>query len=401
MWPEPTSSAAGWRILHLVKLFSRLGKVHFCSSASKSEYSVELSKFDVTEHEILLNDSSFDTFINNLNPDVVVFDRYISEEQYGWRVNEICPNALRILDTEDLHFLRQARAEAYKKNDSLNLYTSTAKREIASILRTDLSLVISKKEMDVLTKQFNIPKERLFYIPFQEEPLSKHYILNLPSFDERKNFVFIGNFLHLPNVKTVEVLKRDIWPTLRKLCPGAELHIYGAYASQNILNMTKANEKFYIKSRAFDARDTLSKYRVLIAPIPFGAGTKGKFVDAMGAGTPSVSTQIGQESMNENSEWNGFVTDSMEDFIQKSELLYKNQQVWNESRNKGYIIFEKMFADLSYSEELLKTVLLYKKDIQFIRKSNFISQILLSQQNNASKYMSLWIQEKNKNKSNI
>jgi hypothetical protein len=44
-----------------------------------------------------------------LNPDIVVFDRYMTEEQFGWRVIKNCPKALRILDTEDLHFLRKAR----------------------------------------------------------------------------------------------------------------------------------------------------------------------------------------------------------------------------------------------------------------------------------------------------
>jgi hypothetical protein len=37
----------------------------------------------------------------------VLFDRYVTEEQFGWRVSENCPNALKIIDTEDLHFLEK------------------------------------------------------------------------------------------------------------------------------------------------------------------------------------------------------------------------------------------------------------------------------------------------------
>ncbi len=46
------------------------------------------------------------------------------EEQYGWRVAKECPNALKILDTEDLHFLRNADRKQLKKvlNLHLNYY---------------------------------------------------------------------------------------------------------------------------------------------------------------------------------------------------------------------------------------------------------------------------------------
>ena len=69
------------------------------------------------------------------------------EEQFGWRVAENCPNAVRILDTEDLHSLRKVRQEAVKKgvDFSINnlLKSEIAKREIAAVLRCDLSLIIS------------------------------------------------------------------------------------------------------------------------------------------------------------------------------------------------------------------------------------------------------------------
>ncbi len=37
------------------------------------------------------------------------------EEQFDWRVEKVCPNAFKLLDTEDLQFLRNARHEAVKK----------------------------------------------------------------------------------------------------------------------------------------------------------------------------------------------------------------------------------------------------------------------------------------------
>jgi len=95
-----------------------------------------------------------DRYIKSLNPDVVMFDRFVMEEHYGWRIVEHCPQAIRILDTEDLHFLRKARETSIKKHGDLSqtdLFTEAAKRELASIMRCDLSLIISEFEVALLT----------------------------------------------------------------------------------------------------------------------------------------------------------------------------------------------------------------------------------------------------------
>lgn len=392
VWPEPTSSAAGWRILHLVKLLLQSYEVHFASAAGKSPYSFDLKSIGVVEHEILLNDSSFDLFIRDLNPHAVVFDRFMIEEQYGWRVAENAPQALRILDTEDLHFLRLARQEAFKKNKAVDYYSDTAKREIASIIRSDLSLIISQVEMDILAKDFKVDLERLFFLPFQEQSLR----LSTPraSFEERDNFIFIGNFIHEPNWRTVEILKRKVWPILSKRIPKAELHIYGAYASDKVNQLHNPKERFFIKGRADDARETMERYKVLVAPIPFGAGAKGKFIDAMYAGTPSVSTMVGAENMSDSGSWGGFVSDDDAVFIDYAEALYSDSDIWNKAQGIGFDLFERTVANTSYSEKLLSW--LDNSMVEKIRERNFMGQILQQQQLNASKYMSLWIEQKNR-----
>ncbi|MFD2553130.1 glycosyltransferase [Sphingobacterium tabacisoli] len=398
VWPEPTSSAAGWRMLHLVRLFSRDYEVHFASAAGKGEHSYDMTSLGIAEHMIQLNDSSFDSFVRELAPSIVVFDRFMVEEQYGWRVAEHCPDALRILDTEDLHFVRLARQEAFKKAMPIDYRTDTAKREIAAILRSDLSLIISKEEITLLTQDFAVPMERLFYLPFQEEKLADIHSSTLPVFGQRKDFVFIGNFIHEPNWRTVERLKREIWPQIRKQEREAELHIFGAYASEKVFQLHKPKEGFLIKGRAEDARNSLANYRVLLAPIPFGAGAKGKLVDAMYSGTPSVSSSIGAESMQQNEKWGGFVTDDTVAFVAYSLRLYREKLLWEEKQKVGFDLFNSLYADNSYSDRLLKTILEIQEDMVSFRERNFIGAILMYQSFQSTKYMSLWIETKNKDK---
>ena len=111
------------------------------------------------------------------------------EEQFGWRVAENCPDALRILDTIDLHCLRQARQLAFKEKRTFtqeDLFSDTAKREIASILRCDSSLIISDYEMDLLQEYFKIDKDLLCYVPFLLNKVEK---AEWPAFEDRAHFI--------------------------------------------------------------------------------------------------------------------------------------------------------------------------------------------------------------------
>ncbi len=397
VWPEPKSSAAGTRIVQLLELFSEAGhRLLFASAAGKTMYSHPLHEMGIAEIEIKLNDSSFDDFIAELKPDMVVFDRFMIEEQYGWRVRQSAPQALTILDTEDLHFLRAARQEATKRKHPVDLYNNTAKREIASILRSDLSLIISKEEMIILQEKFNIPKALLFYLPFLEHVFAGLKDEGWPSFATRKDFMFIGNFLHEPNWHTVQILKKEVWPLLKNKVPEAEMHIYGAYASEKVYQLHQPKERFFIKDRAADARLTMQNYRALLAPIAFGAGAKGKLVDAMQSGTPSICSVIAAESMTSDNRWNGFVTDDITDFVEKAMLLYRDKEVWDSAQRVGAELLRANYDRSNFTAVFLARVNEVRRLLSSHRQANFIGEILHSQQLNSSKYMSLWIETKNK-----
>jgi glycosyltransferase involved in cell wall biosynthesis len=394
VWPEPTSTAAGSRMLQLISLFQKQDyEITFLCSASKSDFSFDLSQISVKTKAIQLNDSSFDAEIKSLNPDVVLFDRFMMEEQYGWRVMENCPNALRILDTEDLHFLRKARENTFKQNRELvfeDYISDIFKREMASIYRCDLTLLISEFEMQLATETFKIDSSLLFYLPF----LSEEIQTNIPSFEERNHFISIGNFLHEPNWQTVLALKK-CWKSIKKQLPEVELYVYGAYVSEKAKQLHNEKEGFLIKGRAESVLDVYSKAKVLLAPIPYGAGLKGKLFEAMQLGLPSVTTKMGAEGMNGNLNWNGFITSYENDFIEKAIELYKNKTVWETAQKNGYEIIEKRFKKEFYEIDFMNQVENLQKNLNSHRNQNFLGQILQHQSLQSTKYMSKWIEAKN------
>ncbi|PVX46441.1 glycosyltransferase involved in cell wall biosynthesis [Flavobacterium sp. 103] len=403
VWPEPNSSAAGGRMLQLIDQFQQQGyAITFASPAMDSDYMVDLASLNVDKKSIALNCSSFDAFVKELNPTVVLFDRFMIEEQFGWRVAENCPDALRILDTEDLHCLRLARQKAFKAHHDFTiadtLKEEVAKREIASILRCDLSLMISEFEIELLKTTFKVDEKLLYYLPFLLEPLSEKTFEKLPSFEERNDFIFIGNFLHEPNWNAVQYLKETIWPLLRKQLPDANLNIYGAYPSQKVMQLHQPKEGFHIKGRAIDANEVVQNARIVLAPLRFGAGIKGKLIEAMQCGTPSVTTTIGAESMQGNLPWNGFVTDDADEFTQTAIQLYQDKKLWKTAQQNGIAIINQRYSKERFENDFALKVQFLRSNLPQHRLDNFVGALLQHHTLTSTKYMSRWIETKNSKK---
>lgn len=400
VWPEPRSSAAGSRMLQIIDVFISEGyRITFASPCAKTQNAFNLDSIGVIQTEIELNNASFNKFVKELSPNVVLFDRFMMEEQFGWRVAEHCPDAIRILDTEDLHFLRKGRQQAFKDGkrfDETYLFNDTAKREIASIYRCDLSLIISKAEMEILKTDFMIDESLLLYLPFMLNQISEDDILKRPNFKAREHFITIGNFLHEPNYNAVLYLKETIWPLIRKELPKVELHIYGAYASEKVNQLHNEMQGFLIKGFTEDVHEVMQKAKVLLAPIRFGAGLKGKLVDAMQNGTPSVTTTIGAEGMFGNLPANGCVEDDAKAFVKACINLYKNEMLWTEKQQNGFLIVNKRFNKFDFEKRFAKALEDIYKHLHKKRRRNFTGQILLHHTQQSTKYLSKWIEEKNK-----
>lgn len=400
VWPEPKSSAAGTRMMQLIDGFqSRNYNIIFASASAKSDRAFDLTSIGIKEVEIELNHKSFDGFVKTLNPEMVIFDRFMTEEQFGWRVAEQSPETLRVLDTEDLHCLRKGRQQAFMDGNPFGnqyLFNDVAKREIASIFRSDLSLIISEVEMDILKKSFKIPADLLLYLPFMLNGISNDHIQALPDFESREHFITIGNFLHEPNYNAVLYLKETLWPMIKKQIPKAEIYIYGSYASQKVNQLNNQQDGFLIKGFAMDVNEVMQSARVCLAPLRFGAGLKGKLVDAMQNGTPCVMTSIAAEGMFDKLPPNGFIEDTKEEFAERAVELFRNETIWKEKQQHGFDAIDTRFNSNSRHEELFSRINYLQENLHHHRYNNFIGQMLSHHSMQSTKFMSKWIEEKNK-----
>ena len=404
VWPEPKSSAAGSRMLQLLKAFQQQGyRIVYASPAEESDHAEDLAGLDIRAEKIELNSSSFDEFIAKLNPQVVMFDRFMMEEQFGWRVEKHCPDALRILDSEDLHFLRHARHAAIKADEqnvtvpaNHILFSDMAKREIAAILRCDITLTISEFEMALLQQQFNVPADILHYCPFMLNQDKAPF--ELQSYEQRQHFVSIGNFRHEPNWDAVRYLKESIWPLIRAQLPQAELHVYGAYPPKKATQLHNEKQGFLVKGWADDALAVVADARVMLAPIRFGAGLKGKLIDAALCQTPAVTTGIGAEGIygdDHQLEKAATVTGSTQEFAEAAVELYRNQPKWQQAADAAANVIGQRFAYAEHQQTLSQKVEQVLAQLQQHRLNNFYGSMMRHHSLKSSQYMSQWIEAKN------
>ncbi|WP_299071862.1 glycosyltransferase family 4 protein [uncultured Paraglaciecola sp.] len=393
-------------MLSLLTLFVRQGwQVTFASPALKGDHKVDLRELGIEEQSINLNCSSFDDFVTKLDPNIVLFDRFMLEEQFGWRVAKHCPKALRILDTEDLHSLRHARRQALKQSRPLStadFNSELAKREVAAIFRCDLSLIISDFELALLKNHYAVPEHILVHCPFMLD--LQHFTASDISYCDRQHFVSIGNFRHEPNWDAVLFLKQHIWPLIRKQLPKAELHIYGAYPPPKATQLHNPKQGFLVKGWAEDAKQVMQQARVCLAPLRFGAGIKGKLAEAMWCGTPNVTTHIGTEGMLMGLDWSGLTTDltrfedqtgSAIDFASQAVELYQNEELWQQKQQNGYLLIESNFDKTLIQEKLLARITEIEINLDTHREHNFIGQMLQHHQLKSTQYMAQWIEAKN------
>jgi hypothetical protein len=320
------------------------------------------------------------------------------EEQFSWRVRELVPDALRILDTVDLHSLRRARQRSAATGDPSHttLLSDDTIRELASIYRSDLSLIISRAEFSLLTEHFGVPRTLLHTTGFL-------YPAPAPfqPWEDRAHVAFIGNGLHEPNLDAVRLLKHTLWAPIRTAlaqrgAPNVELHIYGAYLPQEITQFDNPREGFRIMGKAADVYETLRSYRCNLAPLRFGAGLKGKVSDGWMAGTPCVATPMAAEGMTLAEIFGGIIEEDLNRYPEQVATLYTERQAWNEAQSNGKEVLMTLFSTTSNALTLQDQLIHLIREKHHHRERNIVGALLWYHGLRSTEYFSRWIEAKNR-----
>ena len=342
IWPEPDRDAGSLLIMSQLDAIKRLGyQVIFSPTVDADGFTTYREA--LTQAEILCPTGelveNLEDFIANYGEilDLVILSRVTCGGYYYEKIREHAPRAKVVFSPVDLHGVREIRAgEVNADIKTVNKARALLERELYLTRNSEATMVVSDIEGHFLQRR--VPGANIY-----TTPVLTHQDRPVPGFSERGHVIgFIGNFGHLPNIDAVEVLVREIWPTLSTYEPGLRLQIVGQSLPKTILDILPPGVEYL--GHVENIELWLASIKATVAPLRFGAGAKGKIVTSLSAGVPCIATEIGVEGMGLVPNRDIVIAANVDDFVTGLLAIVNDQVNWE---RLSYSAVEKMRADYS------------------------------------------------------
>jgi len=271
------------------------------------------------------------------------------------------------------------------------------RRELASIYRSDLSLLCSTAEIEMLENDYDIPPYKAGLASFWYPPPPERECM--PGFPNRAHFCTIGTYRHPPNADAVRWLAEEIWPRLKAELPEAEMHCYGSYLDKGTSRLSQPEHGFHVRGPMAEL-SALQGYRVLLAPLRFGAGIKGKVLDAWMNGLPVVTTPVGSEGLDadDGAPWGGAGgATTADEVVAHAVELYRNAELWGEAQEAGYETMGRFFDGERNAGALNSLLAGAWEAREATRSKDLVGALLWHHTARSTEFFSRWIELKNSN----
>jgi GT2 family glycosyltransferase/glycosyltransferase involved in cell wall biosynthesis len=256
-------------------------------------------------------------------------------------IREQIPRTPIVIDSVDIHYLREMRrAKALNDVKLLREAQKTKINELALYKKSDCILTVTEKDRDVLIQ--DLSDKSVIVIPDVHDGCD-----SIRSFNERKDFLFVGNFNHNPNEDGVFFFIEKIFPLIKKEIPHAKFYVVGNHPTEKLLKLS--SKEVIVTGWVPEIKPYLEKCLVSVVPLRFGAGMKGKVGQSLSHGLPMVSTVIGAEGMGIINGEHSYVTDDPVKFAEYAIKLYTDEKLWNDFSEKG-----KKLITSQFSSELMR-----------------------------------------------
>lgn len=314
-----------------------------------------------------------------------------------------------------MHSLRRARQRTVEAGGGVlealasvpNANDTDLNRELASILRSDLTMVCSEAELDLLKDQYRVLGDKLVLAPFFCDPPNE--VLALNPWEDRTGFVTIGSFRHPPNVDSVKWVAESVWPLIRERLPNASMDVFGSYLTSHVEQLHNPRSGFNIRGFSKDL-SPMNSARILLCPLRYGAGIKGKIVDAWNFGLPVVTTPIGAEGTVPGTlrflSSSGKLVDPTEcwggrwDCVDPTQIaegaieLYENKAKWQAAQSSGISLVNSLFSKDANTSIVMQAVEHVISNLPRIRRQDYAGSMLWYHTSRSTLYFSKWIELK-------
>jgi glycosyltransferase involved in cell wall biosynthesis len=257
--------------------------------------------------------------------------------------NPLLPPVRRIVSVHECYYL--ARLKAFrlgrlgigKLKEAINL-KGLKKYEFGMYKHADKVLTLTNQDKKKLLDIF--PELDIAVVPHGVDVEGFSFF---GSEREERSVVFVGNYLHYPNVDAALYFYREIWPRIKSKIPEIKFYVVGQGPPPEIQSLSQ-DDAVVVTGRVDDVRPYLNKGRAFICPVRLGGGFRGKILEAMAAGTPVVSTALGAEGVPAVQRENIIVADNPEEFTQGILDLMTDDSLFERIRKNARRLVEEKFA---------------------------------------------------------
>ena len=335
--PTPDRDGGSRRMWRLIAELRGLGcKVTFLPGTGRADepYATRLEASGV---EVLRRAADVEPELAALGPGLAlaVLSRPHVASQYVYALRELAPSARIAYDAVDLHYLRELRRSMVEGVPASGRVDALRELELAMIRCCDATIVVSDDERDEVLGA--VPDARVEVISTIEEPRS--YVA--PP-DRRAGIVFVGGFLHAPNVDAVLFLVRSVMPEVWRRHPDARLTIAGQHPPREVQAL--GGPRVDVRGWVEEIEPVLAAARVAVAPTRFGAGIQLKAVEAMANGVPVVSTSLAAAGVAATDGVDVLAADDPYDFALRICDLLEDDDLWHRLSDAGQSLVQERYS---------------------------------------------------------
>lgn len=241
-----------------------------------------------------------------------------------------------IFNNADLHFLREVREQLQSAEIDFSGPLETRDKELEVIDKSDVAICYTEAERAVITSHV-MKENNILRCPWVVQKTA-----DVTPFNEREGIAFLGGYGHRPNVEAVEFFCKNVMPVLTEQMPDIVFRIYGSKVPDEF----KVYESENVEVIGFveDTADVYQKAKVFVSPLQSGAGLKGKVIDCMAFGLPSVMTPVSAEGTGLVHSQSTYIAESVSEWCEYIRLLYQDEQAWNKLSENSQQVAESLFS---------------------------------------------------------
>ncbi len=344
--PTPDQDSGSVRMSMILKDLAEWGQVMFVpiSTRSAPEYEALLEKAGCR----VVYPEDYAETIKKHDFDVAILSRPQVADTVLSTIRKLDKNIQIIYDTVDVHFLRFEREYKLtgdsKAEQEARHYKGVEMRLARS---SDQVWCVTAEDKQALTEK--VPTANIEIVP------NIHALCERgKEFDEREGLLFIGGFEHTPNRDAVHYFIGEVFPLVQQSIPGAKVYVVGSHVPDEI--RAYESEEIVVTGYVPDVTSLFHGCRVLIAPLRYGAGMKGKVGHALSYGLPVVTTTIGAEGMGLRDGRQAMIADSPDDFAKAVIEVYRNRELWQQLADVGYTHVQEHFTPQVVGKKIRESI---------------------------------------------